>query len=158
LNTYFDTSALVALYVPETFSAPARREARKAGQIPFALLHRLELGNAFRLLRGRDLIDEAELDQLNTQVAEDCDAQRLVDAQVDLFEVFDRALGLSSAHSQRLLCRSLDILHVAAALQISCDRFVSGDDRQLVLARTVGLEVVDIKQPTPTHRARRKRT
>ena len=34
MNDYFDTSALVALYVSEAHSPVARREAQAAGQIP----------------------------------------------------------------------------------------------------------------------------
>jgi hypothetical protein len=49
-------------------------------------------------------------------------------------------------HATRLLCRSLDILHVAAALELGCTRLVSGDDRQLALAKIVGLAPIDVKR------------
>lgn len=145
MKTYFDTSALVALYVTETFSDSARRAARAAGQIPFTPLHRLELANTFELLLGRHLITDAELERLRGQVSEDLNALRLVDAPLDLFHVFDRATELSRVHTSRMLARSLDILHVAAALHLGCERFVSGDDRQLALARAAGMAPADIK-------------
>jgi predicted nucleic acid-binding protein len=144
VRSYLDTSALVAVYVNEAHSRRARREARSAGQVPFTALHHLELANALRLLRGRRLIDDAQLAQLSAHVEEDREAGRLLDAPVDLHRVFDRARELSAAHAARLLCRSLDVLHVASALELGCRRFVSGDDRQLALARRLGREVADI--------------
>ena len=153
MNDYFDTSALVALYVSEAHSRLARREAQAAGQIPFTSLHDLELGNALQLLHGRDLIDGRQLQQLSNYVAEDRDAGRLVETPLDLHRVFTRARELSAAHAARVLCRSLDVLHVASSLELGCRRFVSGDDRQLLLAKALDLETVDIKGPR-----RRRRT
>jgi predicted nucleic acid-binding protein len=153
VNDYFDTSALVALYVSEAYSRAARREAQNAGQIPFTPLHELELGNALQLLRGRRLIDGRQLQLLSSHVAEDRDAERLVETPIDLHRVFERARELSAAHSARVPCRSLDVLHVASSLELGCHRFVSGDDRQLLLARALDLEGIDIKG-----RRRRRRT
>ncbi len=145
MNYYFDTSALVALYVSEAHSRLARRQAQTAGQIPFTPLHDLELGNALQLLRGRRRIDGRQLRLLASHVAEDRGAERLVDTPIDLHRIFVRARDLSEVHSARVLCRSLDVLHVASSLELGCRRFVSGDDRQLLLARALDLEVLDIK-------------
>lgn len=153
MNDYFDTSALVALYVSEAYSPVARREAQAAGQIPFTPLHDLELANALQLLRGRGLIDGRQLQLLLSHVAEDRDAERLVETPIDLHRVFVRARELSAAHSAKVLCSSLDVLHVASLLELECRRLVSGDDRQLRLARALDLEAIDIKG-----RRRRKRT
>ena len=68
MNTYFDTSALVAVYVSEVHSRLARREARAASQLPFTPLHDLELGNALQLLRGRHLIDDRQLQQVSAHL------------------------------------------------------------------------------------------
>jgi predicted nucleic acid-binding protein len=145
VKSYFDTSALVAVYVNEAHSALARREARAAGQVPLTPLHHLELGNALRLLRGRRLIDDHQLEQVSCHVVEDCNAGRLVETPVDLYRMFERARELSTTYTVRFLCRSLDILHVASALELECTRFISGDERQLALAKALGSEIVDIK-------------
>jgi len=145
VKSYFDTTALVAMYVSEAHSRSARQEAQAVGQVPLTPLHDLELGNALRLLRGRQLIDDHQLEQLLHHLADDRDAGRLVETPVDLHRVFERAHELSAACAVRLLCRSLDILHVASALELECRRFISGDERQLALAKEMGLEIVDIK-------------
>ena len=153
MKSYFDTSALVAVYVNEAHSALARREARAAGQVPLTPLHHLELGNALRLLRGRRLIDDRQLEQVSGHIMEDCNAGRLVDTPVDLYRMFEHARELSTTYTVRFLCRSLDILHVASALELGCSRLISGDERQLALAKALGNEIIDIRGP----RRRRRR-
>jgi predicted nucleic acid-binding protein len=146
VSSYFDSSALVAVYVTEAFSKIARREARRASQLPYTSLHDLEVRNALRVLRGRGMLDGRELRELIGHLEEDLESRRLIETPIDLFDVFRRAGELSHAHASKLLCRALDILHVAAALQLRCERLVSGDDRQLALAAAVGIEPVDVKK------------
>ena len=151
MTAYFDTSALVAVYVTEVHSPAARRAVRRQGPIPFTPLHRLELLNAFELLVGRTLLSPSERDALVTQVQDDRQAGRLVDTATDWEPIFTRAADLSVAHTQKHLTRSLDLLHVALAVEIGCRSFVSGDQRQLKVARSLKLRATDIA------RHRRKR-
>ncbi|HEY6506583.1 MAG TPA: hypothetical protein VIY56_01135, partial [Vicinamibacterales bacterium] len=96
--------------------------------------------------KGRGLITSDEHHGIRRQLQEDVDAQRLLPVTLDWPDVFAIACKLSHAHTARLLTRSLDILHVAAARATSCRVFVSADDRQLAGARAAGLRVVDIKR------------
>ena len=146
VTSYFDSSAVVGIYVNERFSARIRREAAATPSIPYTMLHELEVSNALRVLHGRGLMDARQLRSVLTQIAEDKEAHHLQDSRPDLFVVLAEAVRLSTAHATKLLSRSLDLLHVATALHLGCGRFVSGDDRQLALARAEGLEVVDVKQ------------
>jgi predicted nucleic acid-binding protein len=54
----------------------------------------------------------------------------------------DRAVELSRAHSPKLGTRSLDVLHVASALELEMRSFVTYDKRQESLARAVGLKTL----------------
>ena len=47
---------------------------------------------------------------------------------------------LSALHSEKLGTRSLDVLHVGAALSLGCKTFLSFDKRQVALARNAGLD------------------
>ena len=152
MKSYFDSSALVAIYVTEAFSKVARHEARVALQLPYTQLHDLEVRNALRVLHGRGTLSARELRELTSQLDEDLEARRLVETRIDLFDVFRRAGELSQTHAADLLCRSLDILHVAAAIELHCTRLVSGDDRQLHLARAVGIDPIDVKKAPRTRR------
>ena len=54
---------------------------------------------------------------------------------------YAEAERLSVLHSEKLGTRSLDILHVAAALVLGMPGFLSFDRRQSRLAKAVGLHV-----------------
>lgn len=145
MKTYFDSSAIVAVYVNEAHSPRARAELRRHASVPWTPLHDVEVRNALRLLRGRGHIDAKELRGLLAHVDQDVNAGRLHRPPVDLAAVFRRAADLSEAHAGRTLARTLDILHVGAALELGCTSLVSGDDRQIALARAEGMRVVDIR-------------
>jgi hypothetical protein len=53
-----------------------------------------------------------------------------------------RAADLSREHTAALGCRSLDVLHVASAIELEFKRFTTFDSRQQQLARAVGLKLV----------------
>lgn len=144
MTAYFDTSALVAVYVTEAHSKAARRVLKARGPIPFTPLHRLELRNALELLMGRSLLSSRERDALAIQIQDDRQAGRLVDTTLDWEATFARAGDLSIAYTKRHLTRSLDLLHVASAVEIACPTFVSGDQRQLKIARKLKLRSIDI--------------
>jgi len=148
MKVYFDSSALVKIYVSEAHSESARREAQAVPQLPLTWLHTLEVGNALRVLTGRKLLTAEEARGLLDQFEDDRQAQRLADAALDWPKVFHESVQLSRRHAARLLCRSLDILHVAAAVELGCKRFVSADERQLALAEAIGLKAVDIRKVT----------
>ena len=152
MTTYIDSSALVPVYVPERFSKRARKILRRLPQVPYTHLHELEVGNAFALLRGRGLITPDEHRAIRTQLKDDVDAQRLVPVALDWPSVFATARELSEAYTSKLLTRSLDLLHLAAARATECGVFASADDRQLAVAKAVGLKVVDIKRTPPSRR------
>jgi predicted nucleic acid-binding protein len=156
LVTYVDSSALVAVYVPESFSAAARDAVQAARQVPFTALHRLEVPNAFELMVARKLIAADERRSVLQQLRDDIDAQRLMPLALDLERLFADAGELSRKHSARFFSRSLDLLHVASAHLALCKTFVSADDRQLRVARATGLTVVDIRRPVRRRRMSRK--
>lgn len=149
MTAYFDTSALVAVYVTETHSKAARRALRAQGPIPFTPLHRLELRNALELLAGRSLLSRGERDAIAIQIQDDRRAGRLIDTAIDWDATFARAGDLSIAYTRKHLTRSLDLLHVALAVEIGCRTFVSGDQRQLTLSRRLKLRSINIARGSP---------
>jgi len=54
---------------------------------------------------------------------------------------FDSAIIVMVSHSAILGCRTLDIIHVAAALIIGATEFVTFDGRQGAIAKQAGLTV-----------------
>jgi predicted nucleic acid-binding protein len=57
-------------------------------------------------------------------------------------EVWEKALALSRRHSAKLGTRTLDLLHVAAAVVLRPDAFYTFDERQKKLAKVERLRVL----------------
>lgn len=89
---------------------------------------------------------------VHAQLRDDIQEQRLLTVALDLNQVFADASDLSAKHTARLLTRSLDLLHVAAAHAAGCSTFVSAADRQLAVAKASGMATIDIKR---RHRPKR---
>jgi hypothetical protein len=59
-------------------------------------------------------------------------------------DIFEEAAKLATQHTGALGCRSLDVLHCAAAKMLAATEFISTDGRQRNLAAAMGLNVVAI--------------
>lgn len=151
MTTYVDTSVLVAFYLPERFSRAARREVSELRQLPFTSLHELEFRTALELMVGRGQLTLDERDAVATQVDEDRQALRLAQAAPEWDQALALAVSLSREHSARTLARSLDVLHVATAATLGCERFVTADRRQAALAAAAGLSAVNITAARSSH-------
>jgi predicted nucleic acid-binding protein len=147
--TYFDSSVLLSMYLTEQFSQAARHAVRDVAQVPFTRLHELEMSNALELLVGRKVIKRDQQQAVQAQIYEDLGSARFIEVSLEWGRVFLMASQISRTHSAKLLTRSLDLLHVAAAQVAMCTTFVSADDRQIAAAGAVGLKVVDIKSAGP---------
>lgn len=56
-------------------------------------------------------------------------------------QIFERAVEIALDHVAHTGARTLDTLHVAAALELKAERFWTFDDRQAKLAKAVGLKL-----------------
>jgi predicted nucleic acid-binding protein len=143
LNTYFDTGVLVKAYVFEPGTGKVLALIRQTKPpIPLTHLHRIEIRNALRLKCGRGEITEAEMRASLRLLQDDIQAGRLEKATYELAGLFQRAESLSSKHAISTLARTLEILHVAAALEIGCKEFVSFDKKQRDLAGRERLKIL----------------
>ncbi len=138
-----DSSLIVALYLAEVDSA--RADAVCAAQLPPILLtdwHRVEIANAFEraVLSGRIAAPQAA--QLWQDFSEDVNAGRFRIAAVDHQAVLGRSLILTQKHTATKGTRSLDLIHIATALELGADTLLSFDDRQKKAASAEGLVVL----------------
>lgn len=143
MKAYFDTGVLVKAYAVE----PGTPEAlalilQVKPPVPFTHLHGIEIRNALRLKCGRGEITEAEMRAALRLLQDDIDAGRLERPTYELAGLFQRAESLSGKHAISTLARTLDILHVAAALEIGCEQFVSFDKRQRNVAVLERLKII----------------
>ncbi len=142
-RTYADPSALLKLYVHEPQSAAMSAwRARTRGALPLTEHGRLEIVNGICLAAFRHGLTPAALTDALASFDEDCAVGRYVQADVLWRATLRRACEISRAHTAALGCRSLDVLHVAAALHMGLPTFVTLDTRQRRLARITGLKAI----------------
>lgn len=141
MKAYADTGFLCSLYAPDRHTGAAvARIKRQPLPLPVIWLHQLEFRNALRLRIFRKEITSAQRDaSLNAMLA-DRTAGVLVHAATPLMDLTIEAERLSALHSESLGTRSLDILHVAAALVLGLPEFLTFDLRQHALALAAGLQ------------------
>jgi len=145
VSLYFDSSVLVKLYVREESSdTVARFLARRGEAVIVNSLHELEIRNALRLKRFRDEIDDGQLAASMAMLDTDLAAGRLVRGPIDWPSICGEAERLSTAMAVSTGVRTIDLLHVAAALGQVSSGLVSLDHRQRAAARASGLEVVEL--------------
>jgi predicted nucleic acid-binding protein len=136
---YFDSGALIKIYIRESYSIQVIAKVKTVPQIPYSHLHDLEIRNALRAQAGRNLITEAQCRDAFLLIDEDISSNRLFLFNLNWKSVYEKAEELSQHYTKKTLCRSLDILHVALAHALSCNKFVTGDKRQALLAEDSGL-------------------
>lgn len=147
MSVYIDTGLLVKSYIFEEDSPEAIEIIEAAGDpLIFSHFHGIEIPNAIRLKRFRGEISKAQESAAIRVFRSDIDAGRLARPGYDLAEVFFRAERLSARHSGDIGSRSLDVLHVAAALECGCAQLASLDERQRKIAGLSGLKVIPAKR------------
>ncbi len=136
---YPDSSFLVALFLEEAHSPAADRLMTRFGtSLMLTPLHELEFASAVEQAVFRQQLSRVDANAVWTQFREDL-SRWVKPLPVD---VFSKAVALSKRHTSRLGARSIDVLHVAAALSLKAKVFLTFDERQFKLAEAEGLQVV----------------
>jgi hypothetical protein len=141
LNTYLDTSFLASLYVLDGNSERAARLLPKSAILIVTPLGELELENAIQLRVFR-----RELTTAQARAAQSAFQQDLTDgvyaARAMPPSAFENAKRLARKHSAKLGTRSLDILHLAAAVALGAQTLFTFDQSQRRLADVEGMPCV----------------
>jgi predicted nucleic acid-binding protein len=144
VTAYPDTSFLVSLYVNDAHSERANALMAKA-ELPFLLtpFQEIELVNAIysnvfrRKIKRREA--KASIALFRHDVSGGVYFQKPFSAAV-----FERGLRLAQKYTARTGMRTLDLLHVSAALEFKAKVFYSFDDRQKSVAAKAGLSVLPV--------------
>ena len=137
MRVFLDTSAFAKRYVAEQESDKVMALCQKADNLVVSVICLPELISTLsRLVREKKLA-KADYRKLKGGAMADL-------ADVDICqiapEVMVSAVSLLESHP----LRAMDALHVACALAVEPDMFVSADHRQLSAARKAGLKIVDV--------------
>jgi predicted nucleic acid-binding protein len=141
VSVYADTSFLVSLYVLDANSERAAASMKQA-KFPVLLtsLSELELTNAISLRLFRKELAPSKIKVAHALVRKDLtDGVLLVKPLAT--GIFERAMRMARRRTPQLGTRTLDVLHVASALELKAEMFYTFDRNQEKLAKTEGLLV-----------------
>ena len=143
MSSTADSSFIVSLYLPEANSSLADAGCN-AVQSPIKLTewHRVEIANAFQRAIKSLRITPKQAATLWRDFNDDISAGRFEIVAVDHAAVLARALILCHSVAATMGARTLDLIHIATALEIGVSDFLSLDHRQRAAATAQGLHVL----------------
>ena len=144
-EVYVDPSALSRLYIHQAGSREiCAWRAKIAGALLVTHHGRTEVINAICRSAFLGHLDGTGLEEALADVAADFSTGRLHQADILWRAALNRAAELSRLHTPKLGTRSLDVLHVACALELKLRHFLTFDERQDKLALAAGLKLVRV--------------
>ena len=138
MTVYADTSFFVSLYLDDQHSAKARSRVLTS-PVWFTPFHLAEWAHAISQHVFHGYMSPSESLRINRQLENDRSAQMWIAVELPP-EVFELCADLARRYGPRLGVRTLDSLHVACALELKAEQFWTFDERQLKLAKAVGLK------------------
>ena len=139
--SYWDTSALLKLYVAETDSLAFRQKSATDGTPPVtAELTTWEARTAFRRKEAEGLLSLGSASALHSLLLADVDAGdvRLIHHSVAAEAEFGRVLDTCFAKTPPVLIRTLDAIHLASAKVAGEIEIVATDKRLREAALALG--------------------
>jgi predicted nucleic acid-binding protein len=144
-EVYVEPSALARLYIhQEGCREIAAWRAKLRGTLAVTHHGRVEIINALCQTAFRGQLDPDGLAEALADFSSDFVSGHLRQADILWRAALNRAAELSQRHTPKLGTRSLDVLHVACALELRLRHFLTFDLRQQQLAAVAGLKVVRI--------------
>jgi predicted nucleic acid-binding protein len=133
---------IVKLYFPETLSESVEKYVKENKIIiPFNSFHELEISNAIELKEFRNEISHEEKIGILHAIRDDKRNGILHPYPLSWNRVFTKSKELSAEYSSNFGTRTLDIIHVASAVCVGFENFLSLDERQNRLAEKAGLHL-----------------
>ena len=138
---YSDTSFLFSIYVNDIHSAVAVRTMNRLSErVLITPVGEVELCNAIQLQVFRKFIT-AHAAQAATQAFEHDIVSGVLAPQPLSAITFVIAKRLAAQHTPTLGTRGFDLIHVASAMALQADVFLSFDKNQRKLAQATGLTI-----------------
>lgn len=142
--SYWDTSALLKLYITETDSSAFESLATDTPQVVTGFIGKHEARTAFRRREAESVLTPGAADVCYQKLVDDLTRNQiaLVPESALLEHEFGRVLERCLSQSPPVFIRTNDALHLAAARVAGEVEFVSADTRQRVAADFLGFTVL----------------
>ncbi len=142
MNLYADTSWWVAYKLradPHHEVATALFDRVSDGEVLWTPWHRVEVFNSIRQAEYAGLLAKGDALNMIRLLEQEIRIGYWPHVEFDWTDAVRTASEISAEHSLRMRVRGMDLFHVAVALEIAADAFLSFDDQQNALTRAVGL-------------------
>lgn len=137
MKVFLDTSAFAKRYVAEQGSNKVIELCQQSDCLVVSVICLPELISTLSRLVREKKIAKSDYRKLKNDVMADL-------ADVDICQLTQVVLASVVTLLETNQLRAMDALHVACALAVEPDVFVSADHRQLAAARKSGLKIVDV--------------
>lgn len=117
-------------------------------QVVWTPWQRVEVFNSFRQAERAGLIAPGESRQLVRLLEQEVRLGYWPHVEFSWTDAVHTACELAAEHSLTLLVRGMDLFHVAIAIEVGADQFLSFDDDQNALALAAGLVLVRLPART----------
>lgn len=107
--------------------------------------HRVEVFNSFRQCEHAGLIRKGEANLLIRLLEQEVRRGYWQHIEFSWTDAVRTACELGAEHSLKMLIRSMDLFHVAVALEVAADAFLTFDDDQKILAQAAGLPSIELR-------------
>ena len=144
MTVYADTSWWVALKNSgDAFheSALAAFDLHDTPEVIWTPWHRLEVFNAIRQAERLGFLRGVTAGSAIRSLEHEIRLGYWPHVEFDWIEAVRTANELSTDHSRNLLIRGMDLFHVAIALEVGAEKFLTFDGDQASLAKAAGLAV-----------------
>ena len=139
---YADTSLLVSLYTPDSNSEAASALFRELDDLVFITpFGESEFVNSVELRVFRKEISSAQAEISLREFQKDLDARSFLAGRAVPPGTYERAQLISRRYTRQLGVRGMDVIHVAMALEVRVQMFLTFDKNQANLAKRAGLTV-----------------
>jgi predicted nucleic acid-binding protein len=140
---FWDTSALLKLYLEESDSASFESLALGSKDLLTAFIGKHEARTSFRRKEAQGVIPPGEADVCWQRLCRDIQASRvrIIPDSPQLERIFGSILDQCLSQSPPVFVRTNDALHLAAAILAGETEFVTSDARQAAAATLIGLTV-----------------
>jgi predicted nucleic acid-binding protein len=111
------------------------------GEVFWTPWQRVEVFNSFCQAERAGLLDDGESRRLIRALEQEVRIGYWPHVEFDWVDAVRTAGELRAEHSLKLPVRSMDLFHIAIAIEVGADALVSFDKDQITFARAAGLEI-----------------
>ncbi|MBA3385334.1 MAG: type II toxin-antitoxin system VapC family toxin [Chthoniobacterales bacterium] len=148
MNLYADTSWWIAYkFRADTHheAATALFDAPEEARVLWTPWHRVEVFNAFRQAEFAGWLARGQAQTMIRLLEQEIRIGYWPHVEFDWTDAVRTACEISAEHALRRRVRGMDLFHVAVAIEVAADAFLSFDEEQNALAKATGLRLARSK-------------